>query len=83
MNQDTQNHTLEPCAYNPFAGVVAGQWYRAEFFNGPFEFWVSRKLSRKEARQAALEFANGDYVDVYTDEDLESVRAIAGPGDLS
>jgi hypothetical protein len=56
--------------------MVVGQWYRAEFFNTAFEFWVGRKLDRKEARQAAVEFACGDYGDVYTDADIESVRAI-------
>lgn len=61
---------------NPFSGMVKGCCYAAEFFNGAiFDFWAGRKLSCKEARQAALIIANGSYnPPIYVEEDIVSVR---------
>ena len=62
--------------YNPTNGFVRGCWYLAEFVNGAtFDFWVGRKLGRKEARQAALIIANGDYnPPIYSEDEIRSVR---------
>lgn len=68
---------MGPCATNPMPAMIAGVWYQATLINGAdFDFWMSRQLSRKEARTAALDFANGDYGLIYEDDDLESVRKI-------
>jgi len=70
---------FKPHVHNPTGGMVAGCWYRAVMFNGAvFEFWVSRKLKPKQARQVALEFANGDYGRVYEEGDVESCRKLKG-----
>ncbi len=62
--------------FNPTGGFVRGFYYVAVFFNGAiFDFWAGRKLDRKEARQAALIMANGDYIlPPYDEDDIESVR---------
>lgn len=65
-------------AGNPFSGFVAGCWYRAVILGTPFEFWVGGKLARKELRQAAIDFANGDYPDATYDLScVDSVRRIS------
>ena len=62
--------------YNPTNRVVRGHNYAAEFFNGAvFDFWTGRKLKYKEARQAALIIANGDYnPPIYFESDIRWVR---------
>lgn len=62
--------------FNPTNGLVRGYCYAAEFFNGAiFDFWAGRKLTYKEARQAALIMANGDYnPPIYQPKDIVSVR---------
>jgi len=62
--------------FNPYPNVVRGSYYLAEFFNGAiFIFWSGRKLNRKEARQAALIIANGDYwPPPYDKDDIRWVR---------
>ena len=63
-------------AYNPYPALVAGQWYRAMILGTPFEFWVSRPLTRTEGRRAALDFAGAE---IYDDSEIESVRRIRRP----
>ena len=62
--------------YNPTGGFVRGFYYVAMFFNGAkFDFWAGRQLNHKEARQAALIMANGDYIlPPYDEGDIKSVR---------
>lgn len=61
--------------YNLHQNLVKGYSYLAIFFNGAeFDFWCGSKLNRKQARQAALLIANGDYKDVYNETDIVSVR---------
>ena len=69
--------TLEVVSdHNWTGGLVTGVWYTAQFTNTSFRFWSSRRLNRREARQAALDFANGGYhCESYGPTDLESVRA--------
>ena len=63
--------------HNPTGGLVAGRWYEATMNNGAvFTFWVPRKLTRKEARAAALKFADPHDHDIYGAEDIESVRSV-------
>lgn len=71
---DFKNTQLE--YFNPTDGFVRGCWYAAEFFNGAiFDFWSGRKLNRKEARQAALIMANGDYIlPPYDEDDIKWVQ---------
>ena len=65
--------------YNPTHGLVAGRWYNAAMSNGAvFTFWVQRKLTRKEARTLALEFADPHNHGIYGPEDIESVRKVKG-----
>lgn len=69
-----KNTRIDYC--NPTRGLVRGCQYIAEFFNGAqFDFWTGRKLTRKEARQAALIMANGDYnPPIYNEDDICWVR---------
>jgi len=62
--------------YNPTKGLVRGYQYAAEFFNGAiFDFWAGRKLTRREARVAALLIANGSYnPPIYFENDIVWVR---------
>jgi len=61
--------------YNPYPNLVKGYQYAATFFNGAvFDFWAGSKLNRKQAQQAALLIANGDYTDIYSKSDIISVR---------
>jgi hypothetical protein len=62
--------------FNSTEGLVRGYRYIAEFFNGAqFNFWAGRKLNRKEAKQAALMMANGDYnPPIYDIKDIVWVR---------
>ena len=66
--------------HNPTEGFIRGHYYTAEFFNGAiFDFWAGCKLNRKEARQAALIIANGDYnPPIYNKEDIVSVKKSKG-----
>lgn len=67
---------IEVSYYNPTNGLVRGYNYAAEFFNGAvFDFWSGQKLTRKQARQAAMKMANGDYnPPIYQPKDIVSVR---------
>lgn len=71
--------TVNPCAARPaeYGNLVKGCWYRAMILGSPFDFWVSRKLSRAEAREAAVEFAGRE---IYERDDIESVRLLKGWG---
>ena len=61
--------------YNPYMGLISGHWYHAIVCGAVFEFWSMTKLSRKAARKAALNFANGDYKPaIYSKLDVESVK---------
>lgn len=68
-----ENWTMMPNSHNITDGLVAGQWYRAVILGATFDFWVCRKLSRSQARQAALIYAGKS---IYSMDEISSVRAI-------
>ena len=64
-----------PLAANPVEALFAGVWYRVTVFNGfVCDFWLPRKATRREAREAAHEFIGPEF---YDPEDIETVRKIS------
>lgn len=54
--------------------LVRGYYWRCRMSNGAeFELWSAMKLSRTEARNQLLAFANGDYEGVYESADITSL----------
>jgi hypothetical protein len=57
-----------------FALLIRPYIWRCRMRNGAeFEVVVHRGLSRQQAREALLKFANGDYDGVYESRDIQSM----------
>ena len=59
--------------------MVRGTTWKCRMSNdAAFEVWTPFVLKRKQAIEQLLEFANGDYDDLYSRRDVVSVWSVAG-----
>lgn len=55
-------------------GIVRGYTWKIRMFNGAvFEKWTPKDMNGKDAGQMMIDFSNGDYEDVCTNEDVVSL----------